>query len=58
VLQLIAEGHSIQEIAVILFISVKTVRTHRSHLMEKLDLRSEAELTLYAVRKGVISLDP
>ena len=57
VLQLIAEGHSTQEIASILCISVKTARTHRRHLMEKLDLHSEAELALYAVRRGVISLD-
>jgi two-component system response regulator NreC len=54
VLQLIAEGHSNQEIADLLHISVKTVETHRAHLMDKLDLHSAAELTQYAIRKGVI----
>lgn len=57
VLQLIAEGHSTRQIAEQLHISVKTVETHRAHLMDKLDLRSTAELTQYAIRKGVISLD-
>jgi DNA-binding NarL/FixJ family response regulator len=57
VLQLIAEGASTREIAEQLHISVKTAETHRAHLMEKLDMRSTAELTQYAIRKGVISLD-
>lgn len=54
VLQLIAEGHSNREIAELLHISVKTVETHRTHLMDKLDLHNTAELTQYAIRKGVI----
>ena len=54
VLQLIAEGHSNREVAELLHISVKTVETHRAHLMNKLDIHSTAELTQYAIRKGVI----
>jgi two-component system response regulator NreC len=54
VLQLIAEGHSNREIAELLHISVKTVETHRANLMDKLDIHSTAELTQYAIRKGVI----
>jgi RNA polymerase sigma factor (sigma-70 family) len=57
VLQLIAEGHSTQEIAELLHISIKTVQNHRARLMDKLNIYSTAELTRYAVRKGVISLD-
>jgi DNA-binding NarL/FixJ family response regulator len=57
VLQLIAEAYSTREIAEQLHISVKTVETHRAHLMEKLGLHSTAELTRYAIRKGVVTLD-
>jgi len=57
VLQLIAEGHPNREIASLLNISIKTVDNHRSNLMEKLDTHSTAELTRYAIRKGIISLD-
>jgi DNA-binding NarL/FixJ family response regulator len=57
VLQLIAEGHSSREIAERLCIGEKTVRTHRANLMDKLDLHSTAELTQYAIRRGMISLD-
>jgi RNA polymerase sigma factor (sigma-70 family) len=56
VLQLIAEGRTNREIAELLYISIKTVETHRSHLMEKLNIRNIAELTQYAIRKGLISL--
>lgn len=55
VLQLIAEGHSTRKIAEMLFISVKTVEAHRSHIMEKLDLHNVADLTRYAIRIGIIS---
>ena len=55
VLQMIAEGKSNKEIANLLHLSLYTVETHRSNLMEKLDLHSIPELILYAVRKGVIS---
>ncbi len=56
VLQLIAEGHAASEIADALHTSRKTVETHRRHIMEKLGLRSVAELTKYAVREGITSL--
>lgn len=55
VLQLIAEGHSTRKIAEFLFISVKTIEAHRSHIMEKLDLHNIADLTRYAIRTGIIS---
>ena len=54
VLQLIAEGNKNREIADKLNISIKTVDTHRTRVMEKLDLHSAAELTQYAIRKGII----
>ena len=54
VLQLIAEGKSNKEIARELSISVKTVETHRAHLMGKLDLHSAVEVTQYAIRKGMV----
>jgi DNA-binding NarL/FixJ family response regulator len=57
VLQLIAEGNSTRDIAELLHTSVKTAETHRARLMGKLDIHSTAELTQYAIRKGVISLD-
>ena len=57
VLQLIAEGRKTREIAELLYISIKTVETHRSHIMNKLDIHSTAELTRYAIRKGIISSD-
>jgi DNA-binding NarL/FixJ family response regulator len=54
VFQLIAEGKTNKEIAALLFLSPSTVDTHRSRIMEKLDVHSAAEIVLYAVRKGVI----
>ena len=56
VLQLLAEGESVKEIAARLNVSIKTVETHRRQVMEKLDIRSIAELTKYAVRRGLTSL--
>ena len=55
VLQLIAEGHSSKEIAELLSIRPTTVDTHRTHILQKLDVHNTAELVLYAVRRGVIS---
>jgi len=55
ILQLLAEGKSNKEVAVLLDLSVYTVETHRSHILQKLNLHSTAELVLYAVRKGIIS---
>jgi two-component system response regulator NreC len=55
VLQLIAEGYSSRQIAAQLVITENTVRSHRTHLMSKLDLYNTAELTQYAIRKGIIN---
>ena len=55
VLQLIAEGKTSKQIASTLGIAVTTVETHRRQLMEKLNLRTVAELTKYAVREGLTS---
>ncbi|HEX8879806.1 MAG TPA: response regulator transcription factor, partial [Candidatus Acidoferrum sp.] len=52
VLQLVAEGKSNKEVANLLNLSVYTVETHRSNIMQKLNLKGVPELTLYAVRKG------
>lgn len=54
VFQMSAEGYTNQEIAAKLIISPSTVQTHRSHAMEKLNLRSRSELVKYAARKGLI----
>ncbi|MEV0976231.1 response regulator transcription factor [Streptomyces sp. NPDC049915] len=54
VLKLVAEGHSSQQIADLLFISVKTVQRHRANLLHKLGLRDRLELTRYAIRAGLI----
>src|SRR5450432_1729747 len=58
VLQLIAEGKSSKEIGAILGIALPTVETHRRQLMEKLNLRTIAELTKYAIREGLTSSEP
>jgi DNA-binding NarL/FixJ family response regulator len=55
VLQLVAEGKSNKEVASLLNLSVYTVETHRSKIMQKLNLKGVPELILYAVRKGIIS---
>ncbi len=57
VLQLIAEGKSTKQAALKLHISTKTVETHRRQLMNKLDIHTVAELTKYAIRKGLTSLE-
>jgi len=53
VLQLLAEGHSVKEIAVILNISAKTVEYHKYRMMEDLGIKTTAELTRYAVKQGI-----
>jgi two-component system, NarL family, response regulator NreC len=57
VLQLMAEGKSTANIAELLHISIKTVETHRQQIMHKLGIRSVAELTKYAIREGLTSLE-
>ena len=57
VLQLLAEGKSSKEIATRLGIAVATIDTHRRQIMDKVNLRTVAELTKYAIRMGLTSLD-
>lgn len=57
VLQLIAEGKSTKDIAARLYVSAKTVETHRRNIMQKLGFDSIAELTKYAIREGIISIE-
>jgi two-component system response regulator NreC len=54
VLRLLTLGHTNQEIARMLYISVRTAETHRAHIMQKLQLRSRAELVRYAIAEGLI----
>ena len=54
VLQLIAEGKSTKDVAALLGISVKTAESHRSRLMQKLDIHETASLVRYAVRRGLV----
>jgi DNA-binding NarL/FixJ family response regulator len=55
ILQLLAEGRSNKDVAVMLNLSTNTVETHRTRIMQKLDLHSAAEIVLYAVRKRIVS---
>jgi DNA-binding NarL/FixJ family response regulator len=57
VLQLLAEGETAKEVAYRLRVSVKTVENHRQKIMEKLDLHSIVDLTRYAIRTGLTSLE-
>jgi two-component system response regulator NreC len=54
VLQLVAEGKTTKEIASLLGVSVKTAESHRSHVMQKLDIHETASLVRYAIRRGLI----
>lgn len=54
VLQLVAEGNTMREVSVVLNVSVKTVESHRTRLMRKLDLHNTAGLVRYAIRSGLI----
>lgn len=57
VLKLLAEGHTMQQIADVLHLSIKTVMTHRTNLMEKLDIHNRTELIKYAIRQGLVRAD-
>ncbi len=57
VLQLAAEGHTSAEIAARLFISARTVETHRANLMHKLGLNNQVDLVRYALRRGILPLE-
>ena len=54
VLRLLALGHTNQEIAKMLYISVRTAETHRAHIMQKLGLSTRAELVRYAIAEGLL----
>ena len=53
VLKLLGSGKTVSEIAAILSLSVKTVSTYRAHILEKMNFKNNAELTLYAIRHGL-----
>jgi len=57
VLQLLAEGRTVKEIARHLSLSIKTIETYRHQIMHKVDIHSVAELTKYAIREGLTSLE-
>jgi DNA-binding NarL/FixJ family response regulator len=57
VLQLLAEGKGTKQIALELYVSPKTIEANRRQIMEKLDMHSVAELTKYAIREGLTSLE-
>ena len=56
IFKLLVEGASTLEISKQLFISVKTVGTHKQHILEKLNLKSTVDLIKYAIKKGIISI--
>jgi two-component system, NarL family, response regulator NreC len=58
VLRLLALGHTNQEIAKMLYISVRTAETHRAHIMQKLRLGTRAELVRYALQHGLLEEEP
>jgi DNA-binding NarL/FixJ family response regulator len=58
IVRLFAEGQSLKEIALALNLSEKTVEFHKYHVMEAFNLESNADLVLFALKKGLISVDP
>ena len=56
VLQLVAEGNTTKEIALILGVATKTAETHRVKVMDKLDIHSTAGLVRYAIRRGLVQV--
>ena len=57
ILKLFAEGKSSREISELLFVSIKTVGTHKMHILEKLELKTTTDLVKYALKKGIITLE-
>jgi DNA-binding NarL/FixJ family response regulator len=55
VVQLLGEGASVREAAARLYVSVATIKTHRSNAMRKIDARSVADLVRYAIREGLVA---
>jgi DNA-binding NarL/FixJ family response regulator len=53
----VASGKSNKEVGETLFISIKTVETHKTHILEKLGLKNTTELVKYAIKNGIISID-
>ena len=58
VVQLFAEGRPIKEIATILSLSEKTVEFHKHHIMEAFNIKSNADLVLFGLKRGLITVDP
>jgi DNA-binding NarL/FixJ family response regulator len=58
IVQLFAEGYGLKEIAARLNLSLKTVEFHKHHIMEAFNLKSNADLVLFALKRGLITLDP
>jgi DNA-binding NarL/FixJ family response regulator len=58
IVQLFAEGRPMKEIAGLLNLSEKTVEFHKHHIMDAFNLKSNAELILFALKHGLISVDP
>ena len=56
VLKLLAEGKSIREISEMLFVSIKTIGTHKQNILDKLELKTTTDLVKYSLKKGIISL--
>lgn len=54
ILKMLASGKTVSEVAVVLSLSVKTVSTHRTRILKKMQMRTNAELTAYAVRRGLV----
>lgn len=57
ILKLVASGKTNKELAELLFISIKTVETHKGHILEKLGLKNTSELIRYAIKNNIISVD-
>jgi len=57
ILKLIADGISVSDISNQLFVSIKTINTHKQHILEKLNLKTTTDIVKYALKKGIISLD-